>query len=197
MVKQLKILVIEDEEKNAKTVKREFEATRDKLKEWELLDKMHLQEVELSIEWLQGTDRVTKRGKDYLFYTEQILGEIEKKLKKKTNGRIGILLDVVLTREEQERCNVNDVSRIELSKKIYDRFEKKCNLYLITGLRSFGTLAWGIFGREDVKNRYIPRELVADYPSHMAIAQALYWLNNREEISVELLRTIEDKELAE
>ncbi len=195
MVEHLKILVVEDEEKNAKAVEMAFKATVSKLKEWNLLDNMKFQNI--SLEWIRGTDKVIKREKEYLFYTEQVLDELEKKIAGETQGRIGILLDVVLTREEQERCNVNDFSRIELSRKIYDQFEDKCNLYLITGLRSFGTLAWGIFEREGLKDRYIPRELVGDYMSHMAISQVLYWLNNREDISKELLRTIEEKELTE
>lgn len=195
MAEQLKILVIEDEEKNVRTIEQAFIDTVDKLKEWDLLDKMKFQHI--NMEWICGTDKVTKRGKDYLFYTDQVLDELDKKIAKKADGRIGILLDVVLTREEQEKCNVNDFSRIELSRKIYDRFERKCKLYLITGLRSFGTLAWGIFEREGLKNQYIPRELVGDYASNMAISQALYWLNNGEEISKELLRKIEEKELAE
>ena len=181
MAEQLMILVVEDEEKNVRAVEQAFKYTVDKLKEWDLLDKMKLQNI--SLEWIRGTDKVTKRGKEYLFYTDQVLDELDKKIAKKTGGRIGILLDVVLTREEQEKCNVNDFSRIELSRKIYDRFERKCKLYLITGLRSFGTLAWGIFEREGLKNRYIPRELVGDYMSCMAISQVLYWLNNGEEIS--------------
>lgn len=195
MVEQLKILVVEDEEKNAEAVKRAFKDTVDKLKEWNLLDKMKFQDI--SLEWIRGTDKVTKRGKEYFFYTNQVLGELDKKIEEKTNDRIGILLDVVLTREEQEKCNVNDFTQIELSREIYDRFEGKCNLYLITGLRSFGTLAWGIFEREGLKDRYIPRELVGDYMSCMAISQALYCLNNGEDISKELLKEIEKKELAE
>lgn len=195
MAEELKILVVEDEEKNADAVKKAFIDTRDKLNEWNLLEEMKFQEI--NPEWIRGTDPVTKRGKEYLFYTDQVLDELEKKIAEKTNGGIGILLDVVLTKEEQERCNVNDFSRIELSRKIYDRFEGRCNVYLITGLRSFGTLAWGIFERENLNNRYIPRELVWDYPSHMAISQALYRLNNGEEIPKELLERIEEKELAE
>lgn len=193
MAKQLKILVVEDEERNEQAVEQAFINTVDKLKEWNLLDRMNFQGI--SLEWIRGTDKVTKRGKEYLFYTEQVLDELDKKIAEKTDDRIGILLDVVLTREEQERSNVNDFSRIELSRKIYDRFEEGCNLYLITGLRSFGTLAWGIFGREDMKDLYIPRELVGDYMSCMAISQALYWLNNGEKISKELIEIIEKKEL--
>lgn len=195
MEKKLEILVVEDEEKNANSVEQAFRDTVDKLKEWNLLDKMGFQNI--SLKWIPGTDKVTKRGKEYLFYTDQVLDELEEKIAEKTEGEIGILLDVVLTREEQERCNVNDFSRIELSRKIYDRFEGKCNLYLITGLRSFGTLAWGIFEKEGLKDRYIPRELVGDYMSRMAISQALYWLNSGEKISEELLKIIEEKELAE
>lgn len=195
MAEQLKILLVEDEEKNAEAVEKAFQDTVGKLKEWNLLDEMKFQDI--SLEWIRGTDTVTKRGKEYFFYTDQVLDELDKKIAEMTDDRVGILLDVVLTREEQEKCNVNDFSRIELSRKIYDRFDGSCNLYLITGLRSFGTLAWSIFGREGLKDRYIPRELVWDYPSHMAISQALYWLNNKKEISKELLIEIEKKELAE
>ena len=195
MANQLKILMIEDEEKNKEAVERAFIDTLGKLKEWNLLDEMKIHNI--TFEWLRGTDKVIKRGKEYFFYTNQVLDELEVKIAEQTDDVVGILLDVVLTREEQEKCDVNDFSRIELSRKIYDRFEKKCNLYLITGLRSFGTLAWGIFEREAMKDRYIPRELVGDYTSCMAISQALYYLNSREQISNELLKKIEEKELME
>lgn len=129
--------------KNAKDVEKVFKNTVDKLEEWKLLDEMKFQQI--SIEWIKGTERVVKRGKEYLFYTDKVLAELEKKITKQVNGRMSILLDVVLTRQEQEGCNANIFTGIELSRKIYDWFEEKCNLYLITGLRSFGTQAWRTF----------------------------------------------------
>ena len=104
MAEQLKILVIEDEEKNVRTIEQAFIDTVDKLKEWDLLDKMKFQHI--NMEWICGTDKVTKRGKDYLFYTDQVLDELDKKIAKKADGRIGILLDVVLTREEDRKSVV-------------------------------------------------------------------------------------------
>ncbi len=195
MSEQLKIFVVEDEEKNAETVKQVFQDTVDRLKKWNLLSEMKFEEI--NIEWIRGEEKTTKRGKEYFFFTEDVIEKLEKKITENPDEKVGIFLDVILTKEEQERCNVNDFTRVELSRKIYDRFEARCNLYLITGLRSFGTLAWGIFGRENLKNRYIPRELVGDYPSYMAISKALYWLKNREEIPEELLKKIEEKELQE
>ena len=76
-------------------------------------------ENNITFEWLRGTDKVIKRGKEYFFYTNQVLDELEVKIAEQTDDVVGILLDVVLTREEQEKCDVNDFSRIELSRKIY------------------------------------------------------------------------------
>lgn len=196
MAETLKILVVEDEEKNFITVQTTFSETIEKLKSWELLNQMGFQELE--IEWVKGDDHPTKkRGKEYYFYTDKVLEDLEKKVENKESKKICILLDVILTKQEQEKCDVNEFKKVELSRKIYDRFESQCNLYLITGIRSFGTLAFGIFGRENMKDQYIPRELVGDYASFTAISQALYWLNNGKVIPKELLRKIEDKELQE
>lgn len=195
MAKQLKILVVEDEQRNVDIVKQAFHDTVEHLKRWNLLSEMNFDHI--SIEWIRGEDKTTKRGKEYYFFTEKVLDELEKRIAREPNEKLGILLDVILTKEEQERCNVNDFTRVELSRKIFDKYEDKCNLYLITGLRSFGTLAWGIFGRNNLKDQYIPRELVGDYPSYMTISKALYWLKNGKKMNEELVKTIEERELQE
>lgn len=196
MEKVLKIFLIEDEQKNVENVQKTFAEAVEKLKSWNLMDEMKFQDIET--EWVKGADySVKKKGKEYYFYTEDVIEELDKRVEENPDKKKGILLDVVLTKTEQQACDSNNFDTIELSRKIYDHFEGKCGLYLITGLRSFGTLGWSIFGRENLAQQYIPRELAGDYSSCMAISQALYRLNNGKQIPEGLLRKIEEKELAE
>lgn len=109
--------------------------------------------------------------------------------------KFGILIDVVLTREEYKNASINNFSMNLLAKQIFERFDKSGHVYVITGLKNFSSRAWGFLGSDGMSQRYIPKEWVMSYPSCKAIARALYWMWNGEPIPEKLSNEIEDLEL--
>lgn len=194
MAESLKVFLIEDEADHAIAIKKEFENAWQCLTKWELQDKMGFQEIE--IEWLEGSETVDKRGKKFCFYTEEICQRLEEKMKEASEEQqFGILIDVILTREEYKNACINDFSMELLAKHIFEKFDKSGHVYVITGLKNFSSRAWGFFGCDGISQRYIPKELVMAYPSCKAIARALYWMWNGETIPNNLSDEIEDMEL--
>lgn len=196
MAESLKVFLIEDEEEHAITIKKEFENAWQCLKNWKLQDAMGFQKIE--IEWLQGSEEVEKRGKKFYFYTEEICQRLEDKMKEESEElQFGILIDVILTREEYKHASINDFSMELLAKQIIEKFDKSGHVYVITGLNNFGSRAWGLLGNDDMSLRYISKDLVMVYPSCKAIARALYWMWNGEVIPEAFSDEIEDLELRE
>lgn len=202
MNERLDILLVEDQKEDADKIIKELNETKKLLEEWGLLGEIGFQD--LRVEWISGSDMVNKRGKIYHHFSKADLPQIQKKVSemKKKNPHTGILMDVILTKEEQERANINDFSKIEFSRELMDLYEPakgeiKCGIYLTTALRNFGTLAWGIYGRQNMEQRYIPKDLIVVYPSRKAIAGMFYWLNNQKPIPEKVSFKIEKKELEE
>lgn len=196
MAESLRVFLIEDEVEHVIAIKKEFENAWQRLMSWKLQDKMGFQKIE--IEWLKGSEEVEKGGKKFYFYTEEICQRLEDKMKEASEElRLGILMDVILTREEYKNASINNFSKELLAKQILEKFDKAGHMYVITGLRNFGSRAWGFLGSDDMSQRYISKDLVMVYPSCKAIARALYWMWNGDTIPDELSDEIEDWELRE
>lgn len=202
MNRRLDILLIEDDEQHATCIIEQLMKTKKLLEKWQMLERIGFDD--LKVEWIYGSEKVdNKRGNVYHHFSDSDLNKIYKKVRemKNNNSHTGILMDVILTKEEQERAGVNDFSKIKFSKDILDYYEPKtgqkcdCNIYLTTGLRNFGTLAWGIYGRENMERRYIPKSLIKEYPSRKAIAGVFYWLYHNKKIPKSISSDIEIKEL--
>lgn len=191
----LKIVLIEDQPDDAEVIKKRFTETVDWLRERELLSEMKFDSM--SIEFIKGSEKNIARGKNYFHYNERDISEIETVLqRKKENEKVGILTDILLDKKEVERARVNDFAEIEMVNKICKAFEDKCHMYFITGLLTFGSRAWSILGKENMCNRYIQKDLI-DIPSRKAIARAIYWLANGEQIPTDLAEKIEEREIEE
>lgn len=196
MAERLKVFLIEDDVDHATVIKREFENAWQCLTKWKLQDEMGFQEFK--IEWLKGSEEVEKRGKKFYFYTEKICQQLEDKMKEESEElQFGILIDVILTREELKNASINNFSMELLAKQILKKFDESGHVYVITGLRNFGSRAWGLFGNDSISQRYISKDLVTVYPSCKAIARALYWMWNGKAISDGLSDKIQDLELRE
>ena len=196
MVETLKVILIDDCIEDIQKIKKNFDDTVTRLKKWGFLEEMGFQKIQM-LEIQGDGPKEVSREKEHQFYTEKVIGKIRKELSEQDEDmRTGILLDVILTKEEQKQADVNDFSDLKLAKLIYDTFEKECPIHVITSLRSFGSLAWGIFGRENFSDYYINKQLVYGYRSYKAMAKALYRLCNKDEMPEGLEARIEKKELS-
>lgn len=192
---KLNIIYLEDNIKDAEIANNEFNETMKFLIEQGFREKIGFGEINMIR--IPGSDHMQERGKVYQFYIENDFKEIDKLIKEFSNNeeRIGILMDVILAKEEQERAKINDFSRIQFSKRVFEKYERDYGIYIITSLRNFGSRAWGIYGYEGLINRYIPKALVDACPSRKAMAKALYWMYYRKQMEPELADEIEECEL--
>lgn len=191
----LKIILIEDQPDDAKLIVSRFTETVKWLETKGLLSEMKFDNM--SMKYIEGSVKNIARGKEYNHYSENDIFRINDVLQKeKACNKVSILTDIILDKKEVERARVNDFTEIKMVNKICEAFENICPIYFITGLLTYGSRAWSILGKENLCHRYIQKDLI-DIPSRKAIARAMYWLANSQEIPTSLSEKIEKKELEE
>ena len=197
MMSKLNIVYLEDNIEDAKIAIEEFNKTMKLIAEWGLVSEMGFKE--LNIERIEGSQPIEERGRNYEFYIEEDMEQIQAKIQEMSNaeGKTGILMDVILTKEEQDQLKFDAEPHVIFSRRIHDEYAEQFGVYIITALRNFGSRAWGIYGKEKIGERYISKALVNSYPSRKAMARALYWMYHKEGMKEDLLRKIEELELME
>lgn len=193
MSNKLKIVLIEDQPKDVECIIRKFKETVEWLRKYKFLDAMKFDDI--IIEHVKGSVRNVARGEEYIHYIKSDISRIEQALQnEEENDKVGILTDILLTKREVERARVNDFTEIEMVNTICNRFEEKYPIYFTTGLLTYGSRAWSILGKEEMCRHYIQKELIEN-PAKKAIARAIYWLANEEDMPLELANKIEKAEL--
>lgn len=138
---KVKIFIIEDMCKDAATMKRLLNASA---------DQMGNGENEFTFEWLKGEDKETVETERHRYYTDNILNILEEKISEsiQDNFKVGILLDIVLTREEDIKSKNSLYPYVDLAKKIYFKYENKIPIYLITSYALFAIASDTIMGKD-------------------------------------------------
>ncbi|MBQ8230391.1 MAG: hypothetical protein IJZ34_00465 [Lachnospiraceae bacterium] len=152
----IKLLLIEDDVNDVGLI-------TDAINEFEDVDWMGT-EYHFVVEHLPGMGEKEKiRGREYLFYDDHILDEIEQRIQKKANGiNLGLLLDVVLTKDELESKDKNFYPEVNMARTIYERFHDKLPIYVLTSVPSFYTHSERIMGA-DLSEQFIPKEVLLKY----------------------------------
>lgn len=129
----LNIFLIEDQTVDAENIIYALHTTMGLLNKWGLSEQMGFSEIKP--EWIRGSNLLKKHGREYYHFQEKDFSDILEKIDeiKEQDSHIGILMDVVLTKEEQEQVDVNDVSKIEFSKRIIDQLDSiyNINIYIL------------------------------------------------------------------
>lgn len=122
------------------------------------------QDYHFEVEYLPGNGEVeTLRERDYLFYDEQVLERIEEKIvENNVEIKLGLLLDVVLTREELESKDKNFYPEVNMARIIYDKFHNRLPIYILTSVPSFYTHSERIMG-VDLSEQFIPKEVLLKF----------------------------------
>lgn len=138
---RVKIFIIEDMCKDAATMKRLLNASA---------DQMENGENEFTFEWLEGEDEATVESETHRYYTDNILNILEEKINESIQDhfKVGILLDIVLTREEDIKSKNSLYPYVDLAKKIYFKYENKIPMYLITSYALFAIASDTIMGKD-------------------------------------------------
>lgn len=116
-------------------------------------------------EHIQGTEECNYEGEEYLFYNESILQTIEQKCaeaRDQSKEKIGLLLDVMLTKEDLESNLSSYYPQAELAKQIYFKFYEQMPIYMITSSPVFATQSDVIMGT-DLSEQYIAKNALLRY----------------------------------
>lgn len=138
---RVKIFIIEDMCKDATTM-------LDLLKQ--SAAKIGNEENKFTFEWLEGEDKATVESETHKYYTDNILNVLEREINKsiRDNFKVGILLDIVLTREEDIKSKNSLYPYVDLAKKIYFKYENEIPMYLITSYALFAIASDTIMGKD-------------------------------------------------
>lgn len=110
---------------------------------------------EISFDWLPGEEQ---ENNGFRFYTENVLQNIaDKKAELEVNGnKMGILLDLTLTKDETASLGQAFYPEIHLAKEIYIQYKDEIPIYIVTSVNSFGAQCDVIMG-EDLSDRYVTK----------------------------------------
>jgi len=156
----IKLLLIEDDVNDVEKI-------TEAIKDFENVN-MEGQNYHFVVEHLPGMGEVeTIRERDYLFYNEQVLEQIEEKIAENAQEndveiKLGLLLDVVLTREELESKDKNFYPEVNMARMIYDKFHNSLPIYILTSVPSFYTHSERIMGA-DLSEQFIPKEVLLKF----------------------------------
>lgn len=117
----------------------------------------YAEEYEFKFEWLQGTSEPEDfEHEKYIFYEPEIVERLAEKIKEgKSRGECtGILLDVMLTKEDIEKTLGDYYAHASISRDIYYRFNREIPIYIISISSSFGGQSAMIMGT-DLTNQFI------------------------------------------
>lgn len=180
--KVLTIALIEDNQFDAMRIKEAFKDGFNWLKENDYFKKMEFDYTDLCFEDVCGSEKVTIDNKEFRFFkdedfssAEKILNEVVKK------EHAGILMDILLTKNEQDQANLNRFDNVEYCKRFVSNPDWKKDIYIITKIRSISSRLWSIFHDESLNGRYILKGLVTGTTKSIpAIARVLKWMDDHE-----------------
>lgn len=130
----------------------------------------------ISFKWLPGEEQ---ENDDHKYYTENVLQNIaDKKAEVEAGGgKMGLLLDILLTEEEDKSAGKTYYPNVQLAKKIYHKYKNDMPIYIVTVLNSFGAQCDVIMG-EDLSDRYVTKSALLEYKMENSIKALFDFYNN-------------------
>lgn len=150
------IYLIEDCEENANK-------TLQKLNE--IAPKYEDQQTAFEFKLLKGVIPGEHKGKQYVFYDQRILRQIEECIEGERNAgnQIGLLLDVMLTQEDIEESAKSYYTHASISREIFFRFKDNVPIYIITSTYTFASYSDITMG-ENLSRQFINQLRLAEDP---------------------------------
>lgn len=126
--------------------------------------KFNTDEYEYEFRPLEGTNKGDYNEREWLFYDNGIIDKISDTLSDETKhgNKMGLLLDVLLTKEDMENSLSAYYPTATIARKIYFEFNQKMPIHIITNLLMFGTQSEIIMGT-DLSDSYLVKESL-EYP---------------------------------
>lgn len=122
--------------------------------------------VPFQLELLKGSDAQKYEEKQYVFYDQNIISEIETNVNREIDAgnKVGLLLDVMLTQEDIEESKSNYYTHASISKDIFYKFKDKIPVYIVTTSASFASYSDIIMGMK-LSEQYINQNRLARDPA--------------------------------
>ncbi|MFQ9516639.1 MAG: hypothetical protein ACLRZ9_12555 [Eubacterium sp.] len=175
---KLKIFIIEDKSQDAKKLKNNLEIIFQKYKESELFNTIS---EGIEVGWIEGEGEEEQTQYGYFkYYDCKKLIEQLKIILLNNSGcndiKIGICLDIKLTREDAER-NITD-QELKTAKKVYNFLQgEKVNVCPITGIANFDENSINILG-EEVNDGFFDKNIIINACIDSDIVKMIYFLAN-------------------
>ncbi len=193
--KKLIIGLVEDNINDAEKIKESFDETIDWLNKNGLMDKLALGVDSIEYIDIKGTDEVSEDGKEHCYFKDEDYDKVKEKIGKVINNGGSILMDILLTKTEQDQANLNKFDNIQFCKRFVEDDSLKDYIYIITSIRSIGSRMWSLFHRDEMLERYVQKDLVIGIgKSRRSISRVLYWLKYRSQADEKVLDEIEKVE---
>lgn len=178
MADELMILVIEDKEKDAGEIVKQYRKVIEVIGR-KKNPEQYLGTGNISVEWLRGSQESTERnGEKHYFYEESICGVIGEKIQenKERDIRTGILLDPTLSKEELDKASLGIYVGYKIAREIYKQFDSEARIFVATQIRDFSSQVMGLMGTKELQTRYLNKHLIMEYPTIGAIARSIYYM---------------------
>lgn len=116
------------------------------------------------IEHLKGTKNMMYEGLERDFYELGVIREIEDlyAVNERKTEKMGILLDVLLTKEDMDSMYSSYYPQAELARRIYQEFHDKIPIYMITNTATFAVQSDVIMG-VDLSDVFIAKDALLKY----------------------------------
>lgn len=150
------VYLIEDKEENAKETLQRLN---------EIAPQYEDEETSFEFELLEGTTPGDYKGNRYVFYNQSILEKIEACRERQTNAgnQIGLLLDIMLTREDIEETAKSYYTHASISREIFFRFKGTIPIYMISETYKFAPYSDIIMG-ENLSKQFINQIRLTEDP---------------------------------
>ena len=165
-----RIILIEDRKKDAEEIVDCLE---------ELMKKRDDKKYNFRIEHIEGKKAEKYEEDEYLHYDESVMDEIEAKYLESSQKKekMGLLLDVMLTKEDLESSLSSYYPQAELAKRIYFEFHDSMPVYMITASPVFAIQSDIIMG-VDLSEQYIAKNALLRYKFENNIAKLFEFYQN-------------------
>lgn len=123
-------------------------------------------DYDFQFELLEGSIPQIYEDKQYVFYDQKIMNEIETKRESARNlgNKVGLLLDVMLTQEDIEKSKNSYYAHASISRDIFYKFKGKMPIYFISISATFASYSDIIMGM-NLSEQFINQARLARDPA--------------------------------
>lgn len=140
-----------------------------------------------TVEYLPGEgEKTVIDGRDFQFYNDKVFEQIQRIIDNPNRSeQVGLLLDIVLTRDEWNSKYKGNYPILTLAPEIYREFQGKLPIYIITTVSAFYTNSERIMG-VNLSDRFVDKSVLTELKLEAAAQKLQNFFVNWQEGDVQL-----------